>query len=141
MSKNHCFSVRFHSSIYATENFRSIRILSVPGSATLLVLLTSRSVDVSIMQLTCGCCTCCRADNLGNPLALLKRSSQLPQLWERKPHLCCDSNAGSLQQHITVLPQSLCLLIFTFFNDWPLCLQQPHEHHLCTGTCEFLSVG
>lgn len=58
------------------------------GSATLpishsLNVLPTRSVAVSIMQLTYGCCTWSRADHLGNPLALLQESSQMSQLWER----------------------------------------------------------
>ena len=41
--------------------------------STFLKVFTTRSVAVSIMQLTCGCCTWCRADNLSNPLALLQK--------------------------------------------------------------------
>lgn len=85
-----------------------------------LKVLTTRSVAVSIMQLTCGCCTWCRADNLGNPLALLQESSHLPQLWEKMLSVVL-----TMWFYCSSAAQRVCLLISAIFNDGLLFWNSP----------------
>ncbi|CAB1427737.1 unnamed protein product [Pleuronectes platessa] len=88
-----------------TVSHRRAALLRVPiaSAAPLLLLfckvLTTGSVAVSIMQLTCGCRPWCRADHLVNPFALHRNVSLWPRLWERM----CHSAQLTPQPSITVL--------------------------------------
>lgn len=117
------------------------------GSATLpishsLNVLPTRSVAVSIMQLTYGCCTWSRADHLGNPLALLQESSQMSQLWERTL-----SEVFAILVHCS--SASRCCprwyvqyIDFHYFWTNSSSRTVPCAHgHLWKRTCVFLSIG
>lgn len=111
------------------------------GSATLPVshslnVLPTRSVAVSIMQLTCGCCTWSRADHLGNHLALLQESSQQSQLWERTL-----SEVFAILVHCSSASRC-CPRWHVQYIDFHYFLGLiPLLEHLWKTTCVFLSIG
>lgn len=93
-----------HVSSQRQQPQQSLLLTCSAGSTVLLVVLflkerTTRSVTVSscIMQLTCGCCTWCKADNLGNPLALLESSRMFPSSLHCGRKLSMMENTGLFQ--------------------------------------------